>query len=524
MSNPIYQDWLRRFREDLRSGDMDRLEDNVNQAGLEVMLDPDFLALARQMDARQVVILIATLGISNADETSVYERLLASYQCLQGQLSVDEAAEQCAQAVQGPVAFYRTLLGSLAQAAPPPDIVGIQTRVDDLRFGIELLADANRAVVITPLLKAWQRIDPSDMPWLRACRALVSRAKNVRAASEAAQLALATQQRLDDAPRGQEAVKQEMRIQWANLALKSRNGALALKAAEVAFAHDAQPERRFTIAKALMMKGDLAQALAHTDVLLREMAVDPKAQEVAENQVHYSFEVAAAEDTLLTLNRILRGAGLRPFLMSGTLLGYAREGALLAHDKDIDLGLLGWEDQFTVAQALIQAGHFDLDLTQLTGQNRFLLSAHDLRNGMAVDFFFFHDRGDHFLHGIDFDFGFTQNFKFSKFKLRDVEFLGETFSVPDDVDTNLRENYGDWKTPAKSYVVTVESPGLSDENLLARNVLAHLELMKTMAKGLDSERVRRVLAAIDAQNLHFLSSPTRAAVDAWLQERIQHVA
>ena len=35
--------------------------------------------------------------------------------------------------------------------------------------------------------------------------------------------------------------------------------------------------------------------------------------------------------------------GIRPFLMWGTLLGCVREGRLLRHDNDIDLGIL-WSD------------------------------------------------------------------------------------------------------------------------------------------------------------------------------------
>lgn len=521
MTNPFHLDWLRRFREDLRNGDMDQLQADVDLAGLSTLLDPEFLELARQMDARQVVVLIATLGAANAKDVSDYERWLAAYQCLQGQLPVEEAAKRCAQAVKGSSAFYRALLASLDHKAAPPQLAGMKLRAKDLRFGIELLADANRSTVMTPLLKAWQALDTSDMPWLRTCRALTVRAKTVRSRHEAMQLAQATHERLQDAPRGQAAVVQEMRIQLANLALKSRNGNLALEAAKSALAHESEPlpERRFAVAKACMMTGDLAQAVALTDDLLRELAENPPVHE--QDHEHHSFNVASAEDTLLTVNHCLRTAGLRPFLMSGTLLGFARDGALLPHDKDIDLGLLGWEDQFTVAQALIEAGHFELDLAQLTGHNRFVISARDLRNGMAVDFFFFHDRGDHFLHGIDFDLGFTQNFRFSKFGLRDVDFLGETFSVPDDIDTNLSENYGEWRTPVKSYVVTVEAPALCEQPALSRHLLVHLEMMKTFGKGLNTERIRRILASVDAGQWAFLSPSTRQALDVWLRESSQ---
>jgi hypothetical protein len=204
------------------------------------------------------------------------------------------------------------------------------------------------------------------------------------------------------------------------------------------------------------------------------------------------FDTNAAEKTLLTVNELLRGKGLQPFLMSGTLLGFQRNGALMPHDKDIDIGIIGWEHQFTIAQALLEAGFFKFDLTQLSGRNRFLISAYDLRNGMAIDFFLFHDHGDHYLHGIDFNIEITQNFKFSKFTLHEVDFLGDKFFVPDNIDRNLKENYGDWQTPITSYVVTVESPAII-ENKEVNKIIGYLETIKTINKNLNPERIRRIL-------------------------------
>ena len=86
MTNPLHLDWLRRFREDLRVGDMDSLTQHVELAGLDVVLDPEFLALASQEDARSVVVLIATLGEANSAQPEHYRRWLACYQYLQNQL------------------------------------------------------------------------------------------------------------------------------------------------------------------------------------------------------------------------------------------------------------------------------------------------------------------------------------------------------------------------------------------------------------------------------------------------------
>lgn len=524
MTNPFHTDWLRRLREDLRAGDMDRLTEHVELAGLEVLLDPDFLALASQEDARSVVVLIATLGEANSDQPKAYRRWLASYQYLQNQLSLEDAATQCSAASASGADYFAALLAT-AKGMGPLEFAGKRKpSTADLQFGIELLANTGNSSAIAPLLKLWQSADRSDIPWLRACRAVAARSPKVHARKEAADLAQTIQGLLSRAPVTQSAVAQEMRVQCADLALKSRQAELACRAAEDAFTHDKSVERRFTLAKAHVLAGHLSTAVSHMhELLLYTLSDGFTAEAGVDAPLSSPFDVLAAEDTLVAVNRLLRAKGLQPFLMSGTLLGYARHGGLLPHDKDVDLGLIGWEHQFTVAEALLEAGYFRLDLAQLSGHNRFLMSAHDMRNGMAVDFFLFHDKGDHFLHGIDFDMGFTQNFRFSKFDLQEVDFLDESFYAPADIDRNLCENYGDWRTPVPSYVVTVESPALCDTPQ-SRTLLVYLEILKTITKRMKPQRVVRILDHLDATHNPMLGDNVRQKLRDWCQNRLAQQA
>lgn len=520
MTNPFHLDWLRRFREDLRVGDMDSLTQQVELAGLDVLLDPEFLALAAQEDARSVVMLIATLGEANSDEPAPYRLWLAAYQYLQQQLELSDAAERCAAAGSSSAAFYVAVLQAAKKGGQLSSIGTAPTHVNDLLFSLELLVNTGHSAAILTLLKKWQVVDRSDMPWLRACRAVAARSLRVHARKEAYELAQTIQRLLDRKPTTQAAVTQEMRVQCAELALKARQGELACQAAQDAFDHDKNVERRFTLAKAHVLAEQLPTAISHMhELLLHTLSGDFSPDSSAINEHTSPFDVLAAEDTLVAVNRLLRAKGLKPFLMSGTLLGYARHGGLLPHDKDVDLGLIGWEHQFTVAEALLEAGHFRLDLAQLSGHHRYLMSAHDLRNGMAVDFFLFHDKGDHFLHGIDFDMGFTQNFRFSKFDLDEVEFLDERFYVPSDIDRNLSENYGDWRTPASSYVVTVESPALCDTPQ-SRTLLVYLEILKTITKRMKPQRVVRILDHLDATHNPVLSHDVRQKLRDWCQQQV----
>jgi LicD family len=54
-----------------------------------------------------------------------------------------------------------------------------------------------------------------------------------------------------------------------------------------------------------------------------------------------------------------REAGMKPFLMWGTLLGHVREGGILKHDKDIDMGILAadWPKRHMLIEAMQKRGY-----------------------------------------------------------------------------------------------------------------------------------------------------------------------
>jgi hypothetical protein len=484
-------------------------------AGLEVILDPEFCELVCQEDDRQVAILIGSLGEANSDQKANFIRLRAAYQHLVDQLDLATAAAECAVHDSRSVSFYESVLNA-AKTQKELQITKTFASVDDLQFALQLQVNTGNSSSVFPILKKWQTIDKSDFPWLKACRTIVKRGESNVLTGEALRLAKSCEQLIAVAPKSQYKVVQEMRIQWAIFAYKGKDGTVAVEAATQAYAHDPHEERRFALAKALILNGQHDAALEHLRNLLTQTLANTKTKEeqAIKNKIN-GFNVLAAEDALIDINNHLKYKGLKPFLMSGTLLGYARQGELLAHDKDVDIGIIGWENQFTVAEALLEAGHYKFDLTQLTGHNRFLMSAQDLKNGMAIDIFLFHEKDDHFLHGIDFDMNFTQNFKFSKFELKEIDFLNENFYAPANIDQNLKENYGDWKTPAPSYVVTVESPALCNTPK-TRGILIYMEILKTIVKGMNPQRIKRIMKYLDSNQEFALDEKTRQNLYSWL--------
>lgn len=519
MKNPFVKDWLRRIREDLRVENSELLMQHVEQAGLELLLDPEFIEEARQADARQVVVLVATLGAANSDRPGQYQRLLMAYRCLLGQMDVAEAAQACAKAVSSQARFYEAVLAAVVNKSKTLSVSRIAATADDLLFGMKLLVDAQCSNHLMSLLKAWDTIDKSDKPWLVASRILVRRLSEQRSSAESAQLAKTLVELLARAPAKQTKVKTILLMHLCRVALRARMGDVALDAAKKLYSLSPGMEERFILTRALIMQGNHALAMEQADELLKDLAKNPVMFDIDESQTSsQTFNIGHAIDTLRTVNQALRSKNLQPFLMSGVLLGYERNRSLLPHDKDLDLGLIGWEHQFTVMQALLELGHFKVDMSELTGSKRYLLSAMDLRNGISVDFFMFHDRGDHYCHGIDFEYGYTENFRFSKFELHEVDFLGERFWVPSNIDQNLTENYGDWKTPEKNYVVTVESPAIMDKGGQVHKLTAQLELIKTISQRMPAVRAERILKYFQAQNIDVVSAPARQALEAWIEK------
>lgn len=492
-----HKDWLRLFREDLRIGNIKSLSSNVALAGLEVLLDRDFEEIVRQEDARELAILIGTLGETNSKEVSYYKKLKASYQYLTSQLNIDCAARECSINNTKCEKYYYKLLELAGGKKKSINLNYTFTTEVDIEYGIELLINTGNSDLIFELLKSWQSIDKSDIPWLKTCRNLVKKGTKNKTIIEAKKLSNTCQQLIAISPKKQYLAKKEMLHQWAHFSYKSKDGNKACLSAKTAFEFDNNNESRFQFAKALVLNNKINEAITHLDAIIKtsingmQVALNKNKENKKEE-----FNTTLAEKSLKNINSLLKEKDLKPFLISGTLLGYVRNGKLLPHDKDIDIGVVGWENQFSVAEALINSGQYKIDLSQLTGSNRYLIAAYDIYNDVATDIFIFHEQEDCFLHGIDFEMGFTQNFKFSKFDIIEVTFLGDVFYIPSNFEKNLEENYGTWKEKIENYIVTIESPSIEDKDSIIQLLITQVELLKTMLENLDIERINRIKNAI----------------------------
>uniref|UniRef100_A0A6M3MGG4 LicD/FKTN/FKRP nucleotidyltransferase domain-containing protein n=1 Tax=viral metagenome TaxID=1070528 RepID=A0A6M3MGG4_9ZZZZ len=164
------------------------------------------------------------------------------------------------------------------------------------------------------------------------------------------------------------------------------------------------------------------------------------------------------EQDLLKLKSILNSINIPFFLMQGTLLGAIRDGTLIQYDKDIDLGCSADVEDPAIRMKIMHA--FVKDGLNITlrgpGDNPrrplYWILITGLKWQVALLFF----------KEIDGQVLFTTCPIFFPaylfHNLKEIDFLGEKFLVPNPPEEYLKVNYGKtWRIPAQRRVIIKDS-------------------------------------------------------------------
>lgn len=207
------------------------------------------------------------------------------------------------------------------------------------------------------------------------------------------------------------------------------------------------------------------------------------------------FNTKSAAQALIDLRNVLSKCNITPFLVSGTLLGYARDGAFLKHDKDIDVGILDNQDIFKVAEALNASGLFRVKINYMRIDKTYQLPVIHKKTTTVIDVFVFHQINEKYITGVQGNYGYIQNFAFSPFKLKTVNFMGIKFSVPENFEFHLEENFGNWRVSDPSYISHLQCPVTVDVGGLVYLLVARLELLKAIIEG-KRVKIARVISIL----------------------------
>lgn len=217
-------------------------------------------------------------------------------------------------------------------------------------------------------------------------------------------------------------------------------------------------------AAAARFEAEAGAVLAHA---LRRPAAAEGALMAEDAPARREFSRAAAEAALRDTMALLERQGIAAFMLSGTFLGAVREGGILAHDYDIDLGVMvgqGGTDPDHLARVLATAAPFRLVASEeqvlffrdAQGRlcRRILPVLHKLRapSGVMVDIFLHYPEDGVIWHG-SADYRWDN----SPFALRPWPIAGIAVPGPVEADRYLTENYGDWRTPRTDFHCAIDT-------------------------------------------------------------------
>jgi tetratricopeptide (TPR) repeat protein len=267
-------------------------------------------------------------------------------------------------------------------------------------------------------------------------------------------------------------------------ALHQNLGAVAMKLTDYEFAH--QCFKKSPLFKYEALQAKIYKCAKNDKNLTKAIRLSSQAIQIYNSDNYHSpkmgqFKSDVAQIALDDLYNRLNEIGLKPFLVSGTLLGYERNGAIFDHDKDFDLGIIGWEAQFDIAECLLKSGVYGFDYKQLVGKDRLMISGVHKPTGVGWDIFFYNDMGDYFLNGVNFALNYTLEFHYSKFQIEEKRYGKKSYNVPNNIAKYLTETYGpDWHTPQENYLVHMESPILASMETIDFKFHILVEMMKAM--------------------------------------------
>jgi phosphorylcholine metabolism protein LicD len=162
----------------------------------------------------------------------------------------------------------------------------------------------------------------------------------------------------------------------------------------------------------------------------------------------------------------------RYWVWGGMLLGWAREGRILAHDADADFAFFREDlDSFRSAiPSLAQAG-FELNHAFVNNDGR-MTEYVFYKDHLKFEFFETDRQGDHCRY---WSFYPPDRLEMTGLVLWDglskFDFLGRTWLKPADHEAHLAATYGDWRTPRSDYNYVTDEKSIVARCRWERNIV-----------------------------------------------------
>ncbi len=490
------QAFVDQIKSRLMSGQTSDLEQTLLTIGLPVVCSKAFIDFCRIRNEKPLVLLLASLAISNDIEPAWSQRVLDVYQSI-----VNEGELVPGMAALAPRHVLRQAMALIVDKKEFNLQKGILGSSPDVVMTIELLLDYDQSTAATDLLTAHWGEKPIDVHLLDLAKSLLSRQSSNGIQLHCVNQWIAIFEFVCGKLTGPnyEVLREQFALIIAENHLAAKHADQTLQWCQRVFNEKDLLKADYYRAKALCLKNDHLGSVQAMDHLLTGIADQPR--EWLESAFKtpgggkYQFDLEAAQSALRDMQKVMSKIDKKIFLVSGTLLGYERVGNFLSHDKDIDVGIYGNEDQFEVIQALTESKLFHVPMRDIQLTNNFYIPSYHVKTHMAIDVFVYHRAGNKLRTGVQNTFGYLQNFDFTPFGLQAIEFVGVPTHAPDNIDLNLRENFGDWRTPDPHYISHLQSPSTVDVGGPIYLLVARLELLRYIVeeKPIKGSRVCDIL-------------------------------
>ena len=471
--------------------------------GLDYLISPAFIDFARRMQEPSCVLFLSTLAVHNATKTARPQMILQTYQ------SIASGQPTASMATLPRRHVVRQVIACLAdKSALPVTKSSAEKRKgtgQEWVLAFELCLDHGAlGNALTVFNEEMQRGAASAEFVLLCAKALVERAKGLG---------------IGDLATWEGWIALQTAVYHKLLKLKFSDVAVELAQLIAEYCHKAGRQNEAihwyqTIPAqanaALIAQYQIAEAYGHLqkfDIALRHLdatLADLCGRSNSWINAHFlhadaggervgkaSFNDTAAAAALIDLQKALARCDTVPFLVSGTLLGYVRNGGFLSHDKDIDVGIFESQNIFDTLNSIANSQLFEVQFDYLRIENTYQVPVIHRATGMAIDIFIYYKSEDRLITGVHGDFGYTQNFTFKPFELEKIKFLGVEFAIPQDYRTNLEENFGNWQVPDSSFISHLECPTTVDVGGTVYLVVARLEMLRSLVEG-KSKKVDRI--------------------------------
>jgi glycerol-3-phosphate cytidylyltransferase len=160
------------------------------------------------------------------------------------------------------------------------------------------------------------------------------------------------------------------------------------------------------------------------------------------------FDTTLAFDALCRIDTILKDRSLKPFLVSGTLLGAIRDNGLIKGDNDLDIGIMA-DDASSETVFNFLVGNPSFRSVYNLGH---LIQVTD-NNSTVIDIFIHYREDGQVWHGTT-----VHKWVNTSFQLSEMELDSHTFLIPDNPRLYLDENYGNWEKPVLFWDYAFDTP------------------------------------------------------------------